>query len=524
MTAVEERASSNESVNPEPRFFACLYAPEFPAQALLRLRHGLRGRPVAVLEGHAPQERVCAANAFARRDGVLDGMTRVEAESFAGMVLLRRSLREEAEARGVLLACAAKYTPGMEEMSSDREAICVFDLGGTEKLFGPPLALAERLRTELRGFGLCVSIALSVNFHTALALARAGQAVTLTAPGDERQALAPLLLSVLPLSAEQLETLALWGIRTLSGLAALPERALIARMGQSGKRLRALARGEQSHLFQPAHAEFVLRESYEFEAPVAVMDSLLFVLAPMLDQLLLRARERALSLASLDLLLLLERDPHTGAAREHRRAIRPALPTEDRRLLLKLIQLDLDAYPPAAAVMSLEVTAEPGKGSKVQLGLFSPQLPESSRLDVTLARLRALVGEGCVGSPRLLDTYRPDSFAVEGFGLTSHAASERDVPAMPAIRRLRPPVLVSMRLDASMPASFWYAECQYQVMQAFGPWRASGSWWSATVWSREQWELIVKAAAPVSADKCGLSCLIAHDLLRQQWVMEAIYD
>ncbi len=533
--------------------YACLYAAEFPAQALLRLRHGLRTRAVAVLAGQAPQERVCAANAAGRREGISDGMTRVEAESFGTVALLRRSEREEAEARAAMLACAGKYTPAIEDRSTEREAVCVLDLAGTERLFGEPLALAQRLAEELSGFGIHAAIALSANFHTAVALARSGPGVTRVAQGEEQQALAPLLLQVLPLTAQQEETLALWGIRTLGGLAALPEKALVARLGQAGKQLRALARGEHPHLFQAAEPGFTLRESYEFDSPVTVLESLLFVLSPMLDQLLLRARERALALASLTVVLHLEAGEEAGeeaagkatgkatgkaigaaskpAAREHIRTVRPALPAADRKLLLKLLQLELDAHPPAAAVLALTLAAEPGSESKVQLGLFMPQLPESSRLDVTLARLRALVGEAHVGSPHLQDTHAPDAFAVTRFVLQRVTAEPDRSPLAPMLRRVRPPTPLAMRLDEATPAGFWYAERQYQVVAAYGPWRSSGDWWSPAAWSCEQWDVFASSQAGLppanraaSATTDQLCCLVTHDLFHKRWMLEAIYD
>ncbi len=70
--------------------------------------------------------------------------------------------------------------------------------------------------------------------------------------------------------------------------------------------------------------------------------------------------------------------------------------------------------------MGIFLSAEPGDRSKVQMGLWSPQLPEPARLDVTLARIAALVGEERVGRPRLLDAHRPDSFQMERFALPSH--------------------------------------------------------------------------------------------------------
>ena len=46
--------------------FACLYAREFPAQALLRLRPELHERPCVVMEGEPPFEAVCSLNTKAR--------------------------------------------------------------------------------------------------------------------------------------------------------------------------------------------------------------------------------------------------------------------------------------------------------------------------------------------------------------------------------------------------------------------------------------------------------------------------
>src|SRR5206468_4396430 len=131
-------------------------------------------------------------------------------------------------------------------------------------------------------------------------------------------------------------------------------------------------------------------------------ESLLFVVGGMLEQLVLRAAARVLALASVCVELKLE------GGGTHMRTVRPALPSNDRQMWLKLLHLDLEAHPPAAAVLGIGLTAEPGSTSKVQMGLFSPQLPEPMRLDVTLARIKAIVGEDCVGRAVLEDTHRTD--------------------------------------------------------------------------------------------------------------------
>jgi nucleotidyltransferase/DNA polymerase involved in DNA repair len=63
-------------------------------------------------------------------------------------------------------------------------------------------------------------------------------------PGEEGATLAALPLIVLDLPERESETFTSWGIHTLGMLAALPEKELIARMGQRGKRLRQLASGK----------------------------------------------------------------------------------------------------------------------------------------------------------------------------------------------------------------------------------------------------------------------------------------
>jgi hypothetical protein len=165
----------------------------------------------------------------------------------------------------------------------------------------------------------------------------------------------------------------------LGNLAALPEKELVARMEQDGRRLRQLARGEHPHLFQPVEPPFTLDERMEMDAPVDLLDSLLFIANLMVEQLVLRAKARILALASLTITLTLD------GGGSHIRTVRPVLPTTDKQLLIKLLHLDLQAHPPSASILAVALHAEPGSTSKIQLGLFSPQLPEASRLDVTLA-------------------------------------------------------------------------------------------------------------------------------------------
>ena len=502
-------------MNRAGELYACLYAKEFPAQAVVRLRPELKEQPVVVIEGEPPLETVCSFNAKARYLGIGRGMTKVELDTFASLVVLPRSRPEEVSAHAVLLECADAFSPRVEDCSDSFTFLCVIDIVGTEKLFGLPEALARELLRRVHALGVSASVAISRNFHAAICCARGSTArITLIAPGDEGQALASLPVKVLDVSSAHAETLALWGIRTLGALAALPEKELIARIGQEGRRLRQLARGELPHHFVPYEAAFALEECMELDSPVEQLESLLFVLGILLEQLVLRAAARVLALVSVTITLSLE----GGAA--HVRTVRPALPTNDRPLWIKLLHLDLEAHPAQAAILAVALAAEPGSTSKVQLGLFSPQLPEPMRLDVTLARIRALVGDECVGSPVLRDTHRPDSFRVEPFKVPAGRSSARTAVNSPAaMRQLRPPERVSITLRGRQPASFVFRDCRYEVEHAYGPWLAEGDWWQRESWELEQWDLIGR-----SSDGAMICCCLVRDLKDQSWQVVTLYD
>lgn len=499
--------------------YACLYAKEFPAQAALRLRPDLREQPVVVIEGQPPLETVFSLNARARSLGIAHAMTRVELDTFSSLIVLSRSRTEEVSTHAVMLECAGTFSPRVEDRTDGSDFLCVIDITGTEKLLGSPEVLARKLLRRVQVLGVSASVAMSRNFFAALSYVRGSSSrIAFIAPGNECDALAPLPLEVLDVSSQHTEIFALWGIRTLGALAALPECELIARIGQEGRRLRQLARGELTHHFVPHEVAFELQERIELDTPVEQLDSLLFVIGHMLEQLILRATARVLALASVTITLLLE------GGTTHVRTVRPALPTNDRPLWIKLLHLDLEAYPPLAAIVTVTLIAEPGSASKVQLGLFSPQLPEPMRLDVTLARIRALVGDECVGSPVLRDTNQPDSFRLEPFRVpSSHISSSATGNSSAAMRQLRPPERASVTLRARQPASFVFRQCRYKVIYAYGPWLAEGDWWSSDIWALEQWDLIAHPSVSSGAS-AALYCCLVRDLKDQSWQVVTLYD
>lgn len=507
--------------------YLAVHVPEFPAQALLRLRPQRTHTPVAVLKGKAPLQQVSSMNTSARQLGVVAGMTVAQLETFPGLEVLCASTAEEASARNALVQAAAAFTPRVEPRQSQGATFTmVLDMTGTQWMLGSVEQAVQGVQQALLALRFTVWLAASSSVHASLCLAAMPQRKPVLVPnGQEAEALSSLPLAVLQPSAELTDTFALWGLRTLGQLAALPVADVVARLGKPGRRLHALACGTEQHLLVPEEPEQACEEQIEFDAPVEALESLLFAVRPMLEQLVLRASSLSYALAGVTARLQLD------GGGVHARTIRPALPTMDCAALLKLLHLDLESHLPGAAVIAVTTTAELGDRLPVQGGLFAPQLPESMRLDVTLARIAAMVGDQQVGCARLMDTHSERSFTMEPFRATAQdasgslALSHENVRV--AVRRCRPPVLLRVytgrKRHAQRPLSFYLHGRLYNVCHCFGPWRLSGDWWSSEVWSHEDWDVHAECKGS-AVDKEELLCVLRHNLLQNSWTFEGVYD
>lgn len=497
--------------------YACVLVREFPAQAIARLRPELRDIPFVLLEGKPPLQRVLSLNTKARLLGIRHGMTKVEVETFDSAVCVARSTASETAARTVLLECASCYSPRVEVREEAKTLLICLDVTGTESLFGPAETLAKSLRSRCASLGISVQVVVSGNFHASILLAKglpAKLGISVVDDRNEASELAPLPLFVLDLPQGQTETFSLWGIHTLGMLAALPQRQLISRLGQDGKRLQQLATGTLPHLFQPIDVPFMLEEQVELDDALDNLESLLFGVAIMLDHLIVRARLRVYALSAVTLDLKLE-----GGA-THLRNVSPRVPTSDRHLWLKLLRLDLEAHPAPAPIVGVRMQAQPRSESKVQLGLFSPQFPEPGRLDVTLARIAAIVGENNVGSAVLDDSHAPGSFHLKTFVLPTRDAEVQPAPSQRAsVRRIVPPQATVMELHGGKPTRFSYLGQRYRVVHSYGPWLVGGEWWSERTWGQEQWDLIARGD-----DDTMLYCCVLRNFVRNEWCVAGLYD
>jgi protein ImuB len=283
------------------------------------------------------------------------------------------------------------------------------------------------------------------------------------------------------------ETLERWGIRRFRDLAALPELGIAERLGPEGLRLHTLARGAGDRLLVPIDEPLYFEEEAELDYPLELLEPLMFVLAQLLNGLRARLASRGLATNALRLRLKLERNG------EHVRVLRFPVPMLDTKAFLKLLDLDLSAHPPPEPVMRVWLEAEPAKPRAAQAGLFIPIAPEPEKLELTLARLRSLVGENNVGSPVLLDTHRPGAFQMLARPLAPSPA--RPLARSLPFRTLRPPRSARVQMASGQPVHVQAEGVRGHVVSSAGPWRTSGDWWTTGPWARDEWDVALSDGA-----------------------------
>lgn len=224
----------------------------YVAVELLR-RPELVGRPV-VVGGTGDRGVVASASYEARAHGVRSAMPTARARrACPNAVFLPGDHARYREVSARVMAIFGAVTPLVEPLSLDEAFL---DVTGAQQLAGPPEEIAARLRAEVRSaerLDCSVGVAPS-KFLAKLASEaakpiadrrgpRPGRGVVVVRRGEELAFLHPLPVEALwgvgPATLERLRGL---GVRTVGQLAALPERAVVAALGDSvGRHLWALA-------------------------------------------------------------------------------------------------------------------------------------------------------------------------------------------------------------------------------------------------------------------------------------------
>jgi protein ImuB len=317
--------------------------------------------------------------------------------------------------------------------------------------------------------------------------------------------------------AALLDTLRRWGINTFAEFAALPPGDVYERLGASGIMWQRLARGEDDTPLVPWVPEDPFESSLDLEWPLEGLEPLSFVLGRLFEPLAERLERADRGAAILHThLRLVDRSVHA-------RTVQLPAPMRDPKTLRTLVLLDLESNPPSAGIDRVRVLIEPTPARVTQWTLFERAQPSPEQVSTVLARLTALMGDSHVGSPQLVDSWRPGIFEMVPFAVApaapsapSASASARDNTQRElrrdlagaavgheggpstALRRFRLPVPARVQMQDGRPARIFTDRRGVTggpVVQAAGPWRTSGEWWNdgdaGRAWDRDEWDVAI---------------------------------
>lgn len=249
--------------------------------------------PVSAL-GCGPQEpaavlvanRVIAATAAARADGVAVGMRRRDAQARCpAMAVLERDIDREARAFEPVVAAVTTFTPWVE---LSWPGSCAFPTRGPSRYFGGDAALLDAVRARVQEAipplaGLVRAGIADGSFAARLA-ARSGRHGVLVEAGETPAFLAPLPLSVLE-QPELVDVLERLGLHRLGELAALPAADVLGRFGRPGHQAHRLAGGFDDLPIDARPPPQDLSVSAELDPPVERVDQAAFAAKALADRL-----------------------------------------------------------------------------------------------------------------------------------------------------------------------------------------------------------------------------------------------
>jgi protein ImuB len=372
---------------------ACLVIPGFELRAALRSRPRLALEPAALAPLPGTEPLVGPVTAAAEAAGVQPGMRMGEALAICPQLVLveQDPAAVEREWEGVL----QRLEDAGFAVEPQEPGRVIFETKGVERLYGGLEAALVRALAAVGSAWDPRAGAARRRFaaFAAASVARPGQALVV-AEGREERFLAPLPLSLLPLSADQYAELEGQlhdlGVRKLGELAALPGGSVAERLGPEGRRAWALAQGGGKSRVHGRRPLAELAEALEFPEAIGNELTLRRAFGALLDRLLARPERAGRPFRKLALSARL-----VGGG-SWRRTVTLRDPTAERARLRAALGPKLLEIP--APVLELRIEAvELSESTGQQLELVKPAADEvNARLSDGLRQVRASTGSGSV--------------------------------------------------------------------------------------------------------------------------------
>ncbi len=370
---------------------ACLLIPGFELRAALRSRPGLELGQAALAPVPGTEPLLGPVTTAAEAAGVRPGMRLGEALATCPSLALVEPdpTAVEREWEGVL----RRLEDVGLAVDPVEPGVVVFETKGVERLYGGVAAALERALAAV-GTAWDPRAGAAGRRFAALAaasVARPGQ-ILIVEGKDERDFLAPLPLSLLPLPGDRYAELEGLGVRKLGELAALPGGAVAERLGPDGRSAWRLARGGERRRVRGRTRTAELAEALSFPEAIANELTLRQAFGSLLDRLLARPERAGRPFRKVALAARL-----VGGG-SWRRTVTLRDATADRGRLRAALGSKLMEIPAPVVELRLEAV-QLAEHTGTQLALVEPAGAEiGGRLREGLRQVRASAGSGAVCS------------------------------------------------------------------------------------------------------------------------------
>jgi len=358
----------------------------------------LRGKPL-IVGGRERRGVVCTASYEARPSGVRSAMPMSEAlRRCPDAIVVPPRMDHYLEVSGQVMEVMRSFSPAVEPLSLDEAFL---DMTGSERLFGTPREMADKLRgaiyarTTLGDRGLTGSVGVAPNKFLAKLASDLDKpdGVTEVPFGDEQAFIAPLSLRKLwgvgPRAHARLQHL---GLSTIGDLAAADEEALRRELGDRyAEHLLALARAKDDRPVEPDRERKSLGSETTLEEDVRGLDEVRPVLRRQCLRVAAQLRKKGFLAGGVRVKL---RYSQTFSLATRQRAL--AVPADDSEALLEacvelLAKLDLEAPIRLIGAAAYDLRDDE---SPRQFDLFgAPERERRTHLESTVDAIRDRFGD-----------------------------------------------------------------------------------------------------------------------------------
>jgi hypothetical protein len=357
----------------------------------------------------------------------------------------------------------------------------LFDISGTKNIFGSPSQIAQKIYDSLQKRKLSGNVSVASNAAAALLHARNQRGISVVNENEP----ADLPLSTLDIDPDTLDVFHSLGIKDIAGIRRIGENELITRYGPEFRNTIDLAKNKGKYVLTPNLKENKITWRSELDFSVADFEQLIFLLSNGLEKLLAKASYLGFSTEQIDITLRL------GNKTSKTYNIKLSFPTLERKFWLIVINLRIAGDPPEAEIVSVDLTICLTRPRAVQRGLFSSTKPEPEDLQLTVDKIKNLVGIENVGIPVLLDRRLPKAFMLDPGTLP--LGKEELKPVEPklalTLSYFDPPLEAEVVVNKKTLLYVRTQSFEGRVNQYGGVWKGSSQWWSLRRWKDLEWDI-----------------------------------